>query len=157
MNRPLVRPRRLLRHELYSLASVLAIPIAFLVVFPTEAIAFRPSPDREAEPASCAFVTLSDDEIAQAVSDARAAWRVGTEGVRKLRVDLSVETMPEEPHSTVMSADEREPVPRATRLHYDAPPFPPTLAAPRPDRIAQERKSLDDALPFPRADLLKLD
>ncbi len=151
------KPRRPLRYELYSLASVAAIPVALFLIFPFEAVGFRAAPDGVPSPASCAFVALTEEEAARAVSNARAAWRVNAEGVRSLHADLSVAAMPEEPHGAVMTAAEREPLPRPRIVSYEADPLPPTMAADAPGRIPAEEASPDDGLAFPRTDLLKLD
>ncbi len=158
MNSVRLKPRRPLRYELYSLASVLAIPVALCFIFPVEAIGFRAAPDPAVgAPASCAFVVLTEEEAARAVSDARAAWRVDAAGVRRLRVDLSVVTMPEEPHGAVMKATERERIPPPRILSPTTEPLPPTRAAERPEKISAPDDSSDDGFAFPRKDLLKLD
>ncbi len=158
MSEVLIRPRRPLRQEIYSLAAVLAIPVALICIFPLEVFNIRVCPDKQSPSASCAFVVLSDEEAARALSNARAAWRVDADGVRSLRVDLSVETMPDEPHVTVMHEVEREHFSREQHLQYQANLLPPTQAAQDPLTIKPE--SLQAPVmqeTFSRDDLLKLD
>lgn len=150
------RPRRQLRHELYSLASVLAIPAAVAFVFPYEAVNFEPSADPARDEARCSFVELTEGDEAAAMSSARAAWKVGASVVRSLRADLSVAAMPEESAKPVMDVSERTRVAGAAAVGYDAPPMPRTMAAPAPKRIPADADA-GDGRAFPRVELLDLD
>ncbi len=156
MNAVRARPRRPLRYELYSLAAVLAVPVAVALAFPHEAIGFRPAPDAAPAAGLCAFVSLTEEESARAVANARTAWKVGAENVRRLHADLSVSAMPEEPHGAVMRESERARVPPPRPVAYDEMPLPATLSAPPPGRIAREEPDPDAGLTFSRKELLKL-
>lgn len=156
MSRDLLRPKRPLRYELYSLVAVLSVPVALLLAFPRAAVGFKAAPDVPRHPAGCAFVVLSEEEEQTALSNARAAWKVNAEGVRSLRADLSVEAMPDEAPHAVMSLDERTRAPQAKPLAYGISPMPPSLAAPRPVRISAPTDA-DEGLAFPRKQLLNID
>ncbi len=157
MKRPTIKPRRPLRNDLYSLVVVLALPVVLGLIFPFEATSFRPSDDAPDRPSSCAFITLSDDEAARVMANARTAWRVTGEGVRGLRVDLSVETMPDEPHGATMRITERMPLPTPNIQAPGIEPLPPTKAAPAATKIPSLPESTDVPSAFSRQELLKLD
>lgn len=153
------KPRRSLRNELFSLAAVLSVPAAIVAVFPHGAIGFVAEEGPGPSVATCAFVTLTEDQVASATENAHAAWRVSTEGVRRLRSDLSVTTLPEERPSAVMDIASRTPLASPAREAYTTVPMPPTLAAPKPVRIEKgkaERSPAADAV-FLRSELLSLD
>jgi len=150
------RPRRQLRHELYSLASVLAIPAAISLVFPYEAVKFEPAGGAARHKARCSFVELTEGDEAAALASARAAWKVGASSVRSLRADLSVAAMPEESAMPVMDVSERTRAAPAGAVGYDAPPMPRTMAAPAPRRISAEGGA-DDLSAFPRDEMMALE
>lgn len=153
------KPRRSVRNELVSLAAILSVPAAIIVAFPHGAVGFTPEPDPAPSAATCAFVKLTEDQIASATENAHAAWRVSAEGVRRLRWDLSVTTLPEERPSAVMDIASRTPLAAPARDAYSAVPMPPTLAAPKPPRIKPPkdvRAAASDTV-FPRSELLSLD
>lgn len=157
LTRDLVKPKRQWRYELYSLAAVLAVPLAVLFVFPYEAVGFTAAADEPPRTASCAFVTLTEDEESAALSAARAAWKVSAEGVRRMRADLSVDAMPEEVPRAVMDVSERTRAARASSVAYDELPMPSTRAAGAPVRIAAPAAGREDGLPFSRKELLNID
>ncbi len=150
------RPRRQLRHELYSLASVLAIPAAIALVFPYDAVEFEPAAGAPSDAARCSFVELTEGDEAAALASARAAWKVGASSVRSLRADLSVAAMPEEAARPVMDVSERARAAAAGKVGYDVPPMPRTMAAPSPRRIAADGGA-DDCSAFPRDEMMALE
>jgi hypothetical protein len=153
------KPRRSLRNELFSLVAVLSVPAAIVAVFPHGAVGFVAEEDPGPSAATCAFVKLTEDQVASATENAHAAWRVSAEGVRRLRSDLSVTTLPEERPCAVMDIASRTPLAAPGRESYATVPLPPTLAAPKPARIGKgkaERSPAADAV-FPRSELLSLD
>lgn len=151
-----VKPRRHLRHEIYSLLAVLALPAVFVTVFPFEAVGFRAAGARGRvvdAPASCAFVRLSAQEEHQALVASRSSWRVGTAEVRGMRAELAGSKLPD----NTLSAVEPRRRPRTVRtavVPYGAKLLPPTLAAPPPAPIEPERAAKERA--FPRSELLKI-
>jgi hypothetical protein len=150
------KPRRQLRHELYSLASVLAIPAAISLVFPYEAVNFEPEECGSGGMARCAFVELTEGDEAAALASARAAWKVGASSVRNLWADLTVAAMPEETPSPVMDVSERTRVAPAAVVKYDVPPMPRTMAAPAPGRISAGGGA-DGSSAFPRDEMMALE
>ncbi len=152
------KPHRPFRYELYTLIEVMAIPLALLLVFPYKVLSFQPQPELPAPSASCAFVTLSEDEAARLVSNARLAWEVSKKFSRGLWADLSISELPDEPATAVVGVEARTRTTAPEPLPYNDALLPPTQAAAAPQKLfATEEESADARQPFPRKDLLKLD
>ncbi len=152
------RPLRSLRHELYLLLEVMAIPISLALIFPYEILMFRPQVDSSPPLASCAFLTLADDEVARLVADARAAWRVSGGTAQGRWVTLSMEEIPEEAPRAVMSIGSRQRVSMPEPLTYTEATLPPSAAAGEPVKLAPSAaRTLADNLPFSRNELLNID
>ena len=153
------KPKRPLRNEIYSLAGVLALPLALLLAFPYCGIGYRSSADRPAPAPGCAFVTLTGEAERMALEATRSSWRMRSAGVRDLVTDLGVEAIPETVPSAVMDIGGRSRLAPAGSVESDLKPLPPSLAAPKAVRFVQPRPAADaDAtLAFPRRELLKID
>ena len=154
-----LKPKRPLRNEVYSLAGVLALPLALLFVFPYCGIGYRSVADRPAPVPGCAFVTLTEEEERTAVEATRSSWRMRNAGVRDLVTDLGVEAIPETVPGAVMDIGGRSRLPPAGSVESGLKPLPRTLAAPKAARLVQPKPAADaDAtLAFPRRELLKID
>ena len=150
-------PKRSLRHELLSIAPILALPVAILAVFPRDAVGFADAPaEREPGAPSCAIVELSPEAEARSVALVRSALSVNARSVRNLRADLSLSTVDEEVPEPVMDISDRARATfRPSRVRYDMLPMPPTVAAPEPAVLPPEPD--EDKPAFSREELLKLD
>ena len=148
------RPMRSLRHEVFALALMASVPVALALVFPYEAVSFRPSEGSGAPRAVCAFVTLGEDEERAALAAARTAWQVDSKSVAGLRIDLSSGDLPPAPVRTV---ELRSPVrgESAAAVPFEPEMLPPTFAAPAPRQIKPD--AYTNAPAFPREELLKID
>lgn len=151
------RPARHLRYEAYSLASILAIPVALALSFPRSAVAFSAAEGALPGEATCAFATLSEDDEREALAAARAAWKVSAEDVRSVRLDLSIDSVPEDAATSVSTIAERGRIAPAASVSLDEPALPPTLAAPPPAQIAADPGSGEDGVAFSRDELLRID
>lgn len=153
------RPRsaRPLSGELRSLALVLAAPALVAGVFPYSAVRFRAARTEPATAARCAFVTLTAADEEAAIEDARTSWKANAEGVRRMRADLSLAAIPDEPIRSVVTVEEREPCPPPRSLRSPLAPLPPTVAAPEPERLPPETRREKGAAAFSRREMLKLD
>lgn len=158
MSEQLARPRRPLRYEIYSLVAVMAIPLALALCFPYSAIGFDPTPEPAPRRAACAFVTLSSDAETDILAEARAAWKVSSARVRRMRADLSLSDLPDDDARAVADIVDRRRYPLPGPVRFDVTPLPPTLAAPPPEKIAADPAAAEDeTLAFPRKELLKID
>ena len=101
MTKAVARPMRGIRHEVFTLALVASVPVALALVFPYDALGFRPAPCAGAAQASCAFVSLVAAEERAVLAAARTAWQVDSKSVTGLRLDLSAGDLPPSPSSKV--------------------------------------------------------
>lgn len=151
------RPKRRIRHEVYSLLAVLAVPLAVAFVFPYQALSWKAQPDVSQSRAPCAFVHLSADERENAIAAARSAIRTTPDQMRSLRADLSMAAVPDEDLSAVSDVSAR------ARLDYDRPErfqtpvFPSSFAAPPPVRLGRDAKPDAASSAFTRNDMLKFE
>lgn len=146
-----------IRHELATLATVLAVPAALALVFPYGAIGFRPASRAEASRSSAAFVEMTMEEQEAAMRAAKTSWQVDSGNARRLRADLSVGVLPEDVSPISLDAvigPSRSAVPV---VPYGPEAHPRSLAAPAARRIANDVKPEAAPPAFPKEDLLKLD
>ena len=152
------RPRRRsLRSELLPLAAVLSLAFAMYVVVPHAAVVFSP---KAAAPrpstSACAWISLSPEEEAKALSVARSAWQVDPASVRRLRARLLTSNLPLETQLPVLRVADRLRTDSRRDVGYAPSVLPPTLAAPAARAIPMAASS-GPLLAFPREELLKLD
>ncbi len=151
------KPLRRVRHEIFALSLVAAVPLAIVFAFPLDAFSFRARQKGDDVRPSCAFVTLTDEEERAALSTARTSWQVDARGVKHMRVDISTSDLPPAPVRPVIAT--RPPRRAAIEVpEYVPDALPPTVAAP----AAVQMKAEADASPsakaaFSREELLKID
>lgn len=150
------RPKRHIRHEIYSLAAVMLPPVILAFVFPYAAVLFRPSQVTQMQTSSCAFVSLSDEETDAAIAAARSAIKTSSENSRRLLADLSLSSIPEELSIAVADISQRTGIGSPACAPYNSAMMPPSCAAAKPDRIDAASGEAPASLPFPRDELLKL-
>ena len=148
---------RKLRSELMSILTVLAVTVAVALTFPFGAVGFRPRPDRARPRSSAAFVVMSADEQATAMRAAKTSWQVDAGGVRRLRVDLSVGELPEDPAASSMDIGVRPSRSVVPTVGYQPSAYPLTQAAAPCAGISRAEAEPVREPPFPKAELLKLD
>lgn len=153
------KPRRHLRHELYSLMAVMCAPVAVLALFPYQAIGWKPADVMTGARSKCAFVKLSPSEAAKAVAGARSAMMTqpGASGALFLRADLSMPEM-DEMTLSVSGVEVRSGAPAPAHIAYRDVPLPKSLAALKPATFPASKD--DDAAvakkTFSRDELLKI-
>ena len=155
MTNVVARPMRSIRHEALALVLMASVPVALALVFPYEALGFRPSRGAGASRATCAFVTLGEAEERAALAVARTAWQVDSKSVARLRLELSSGDLPPAPVRTV---DLCRPVrgESSATVPFEPDMLPPTFAAPSPRKIEPDIDASADAPAFSRKELLKL-
>jgi hypothetical protein len=159
MNARTYRPRRSLRIEVVQLAASMALPAAILYVFPYNALApVQPTAPREAKSAArCAFVTLDQDQERRVMAAAKSAWQVSAEGVRRLRLDMFAEEIPDAMPGPVAEISTRTRTARSAPVPRFASEPPTDLRAPQPGTIPPERDGPAPRPAFAREELLRLD
>jgi hypothetical protein len=153
MTKVVAKPMRSIRREAFALALMASVPVALALVFPYDALGFRPPRDAAASRTTCAFVALDADEERAALAAARSAWQVDSKSVAGLRIDLSSGDLPPAPVRTV---ELRRPVrgESAAAVPFEPEMLPPTFAAPSPRQIKPD--AYTNAPAFPREELLNI-
>lgn len=143
-----------LRYETSSLLMVLAVPAAIALAFPYDALRFVPAPESRRAP-SAAFVTLTPAQEQAALKAAKTAWQGNAEGVRRMRIDMTLGDLPADDRREAIAVSVEPTLAIPPPIAYGLPPDPRTQAAPAPREIGA---AAPDARPpaFSKEDLLKL-
>ena len=142
------------RSELATLASVLAVPTALALVFPYEALDFKAVERKPAAEAVFSFVRLSPEVQRRAFKAARTSWRAA-EDVRRMRVPLSVETLPNDDNRPMGAETLRPAQTEVPPVSCGRVPYAPSFAAPVPERISSDSRPTMAPV-FSRKELLEL-
>ena len=143
--------------DLTSFLTVLTVTAAVALAFPYGAVGFRPAPDAGRPQASAAFVVMSADEQATAMRAAKTSWQVDAGGVRRLRVDLSVGELPEDPAASSMDIGVRPSRSAVPPTGYRPAAYPRSFAAPPAAALPKTAGETARELPFAKSELLKID
>ena len=152
------KPKRHLRHEIYSLVLVLSTPLAVLSVLPYAALSIQPEKQESSSPPGrpfCSFVVLSDKQADAAVQAARSAIKTAREGISRMRANLSLSEIPEET-GCVSDPSERQGVAQITDVPYDVLPLPESCAASQPFKIPFDASSTNLPSAFSREEMLEI-
>jgi len=160
MNGRSYRPRRSLRIEIGQLAAALALPAAIFYTFPYKALA--PSARAAADAvgprrSTCAFVTLAQDEEKSVLAASKSAWQISTEGVRRLRLDMFAEEIPEAVIDPVADISIRTRIDRSAPLPEISVMIPTDMRAPQPESIAPAKGEDAPSMAFPKEEMLRLE
>ena len=151
------KPKRHLRHEIYSLGLVMLAPALVLLAFPFNAIEWKAQSNENTTPASCAFVSLSADETDEAIESARSSIKTANDSSRLWEIDFSLDIFDDAPHGGVSDISSRlKPAP-ASPAKCDILPLPRTLAAPSPVKIQSDTPIPAPKPAFSREELLDID
>lgn len=148
---------RSLSRELMSVLTVVALSVAVVLVFPFDAVGFRPQRAPVSQSASAAFVSMTAEEQVAAMRSARTAWQVDSVGVRRLRADLSVGELPEDPSTSSLKVGLKPVRVGLQPVGYGLQAYPCTQAAPAAAPIAKPKDEPETRPAFSREELLKLD
>jgi hypothetical protein len=145
-----------LAYEVFTLIAVFSLPTAFLFSFPASSVRFRANPVRQRQPFTCAFINLTPEQSAAAISATRTSWMVEERDARRMKGRLHIGELPvmDPPVAPYISVSASE----AGRAVYDFPSLPPTLGAGEPERIAgdSEEKKPERPQTFSREEMLEL-
>ena len=146
---------RSLGSELATVVTVLSIPAGIALVLPYEAFEFKAMTRTEQTAPVAAFVRLSPEQETRAMLAAKTSWQ-DDGSARRQRADIYFAELPEESFPSVMPDRERRRDVRAPIVSCEITPFLPSRRAAPPVRIVPDAK-VEDPLPFPREELLKID
>lgn len=156
MRSVVLRPRRRLRHEILSLVPLGVLIAALVAVFPFKTVVGERGgkSGRRVSSPSCVYVELTEEQESRAMDVIRGVFSTDKGGIRDLRADLSLSTIPERPARVVFDIRGSVRPREMTRPDLEILSLPSTLEAPGPETIpAAEPPPPDPA--FPREDLLK--
>lgn len=142
------------RGDLVSVLAVLAVPLGLAAVFPREAIGFSAADERpRGRESSVSIVFLDSSSFARAMRSTRIlAKHEGGGGVAD--ANLLPSELPGANMAPMIPMDVHGRPKEPAVVECGVPPFLPSRRAPAPVRIAGGGD--EDALPFPRSELLKL-
>lgn len=151
-----LRPRKRIRHELMSLVPLTALTAALVLAFPFKLFTSErraPHATRHDVP-SCVYIELTAEEESRAMDAIRSAFATDAGGIRDLRADLSLSTIPERPTPVVLGFDDRKRPGELRAPALEILVLPKTYAAPEPGVIqAAEPPAARPA--FSKEELLK--
>ena len=147
-----------LRSALVSAVMVSLTVAAVALSFPYCALKFRPRPDKAAQPAFAAFVTLSPAEEAAAMKAAKSSWNAEAGAVRHLRAELFVSELPKGRDEPALDIADRASRQTPSPIPPGLSPFLPSQAAPPPKMIEADKPGRKDgpSPAFGREELLRM-
>ena len=152
------RSRRSVRSEILPIAVVLAIPLVLVWIFPYAALSplakQETSGTGQARP-FCAIVELNAEEEAMALAAARTAWHVNSEGVKRLRIEMFADDLPDDASGPVVEIDQRTRTRGGRVIPYKPVFLPSDFRAPEPVVLAKPEAPAKPQ-PFPKEEMLKL-
>ena len=152
------RSRRSVRSEILPIAVVLAIPLLLAWIFPYSALSpLARQTDGAMGPTRpfYAIVALNADEEAMALAAARTAWHVNSEGVKRLRIEMFADDLPEDASGPVVEIDQRTRARGSNAIPYKPVFLPSDFRAPAPV-VLPKPENPPKPQPFPKEELLKL-
>ena len=143
---------RRLRHELTMLAIVLTVPLLLALMFPFEAVDFKPSAPVSAKKPVCAFVSVDAAGQAKIFAAAKSAWRLGR-GSAGQEAAFSLGELPDMPSAAALRAAGISAAIRGPEYRDDF--LPPSAGAPAPQKLAPSGETPQVA--FSREEMLEMD
>ena len=150
-----IRSARRLRSEFFPLSIAFATSLILAAVFPYGALSpLAPSSGTAGvAEASCAFVSLTDDEMSKALAAARTSWHVNSDSLAGQRLEM-FEELPEAVQGAVVDIDMGNAPRRGQPPGYKADAVPTDMRAPLPPALPSVPPSAPKPA-FSREDLLK--
>ena len=102
-----IKPQRRLRYEMLSLVPLAVLTAALFFAFPYKVLSMKKS-DVEFSLPCCAYVELTGDQELEVMKKIHSAISTDVVGVRDLRADLSISTIPERPSETIVRIESRK-------------------------------------------------
>lgn len=134
---------------------VASVPAVLMSIFPYKAIGFRAEKRAETRRTGmCRFVKLTAEEETDALNAARAAWATDASNLRRIRLELMGEELPDYGGGELLGYE--SPTERRERVRFVPEMLPESLGAGEPAAIKAEEKQPEPALAFPREEMLKL-
>ena len=149
-----IKPQRRFRYEMLSLVPLAVLIAALFFAFPYKVLSMKKS-DVEFSLPCCAYVELTGDQELEVMKKIHSAISTDVVGVRDLRADLSISTIPERPSETIVRIESRKSPVEISRPELELSSVPYTLAAPEPVELTPSEEP-EGAKTFSKEEMLKL-
>ena len=135
------------------------VPLAVLIAavffaFPYKVLRMKHVDVKFSKPC-CAYVELTGDQELEVMKKIHSAISTDVVGVRDLRADLSISTIPERPSETIVKIESRRSLGDVSRLELELSSVPSTFAAPEPVELAPVEVQEGEKT-FSKEEMLKL-
>lgn len=146
------------RSEVLTVSMVMTVPLGIALAFPYRAACFVARTDRvDSDTAFAAFVKLSGEDEAKALSFAKFSWQNENAASRGKPVDLFVGDLPEDDSaSPVLGIDSRPHGERPAVQESVMPPFRPSRAMGEQKKLPVGERVAEEPF-FSKDELLRLD
>ena len=149
-----IKPQRRLRYEMLSLVPLAVLIAALFFAFPYKVLSLKRTEVGFSLPC-CAYVELTEDQELEVMKKIHSAISTDVVGVRDLRADLSISTIPERPSETIVRIESRKSPVEISRPELELSSVPSTLAAPEPVELTPSEDP-EGVKTFSKEEMLKL-
>lgn len=149
-----LKPQKRLRYEMLSLVPLVILIIAILLIFPYKVLAKKNVSKLFFAP-TCTYIELTQEQESLVMEKLRSVILTDSMGVRDLRADLSLSTIPENPPVTIVEFDKCRFPGEMSDPKIKLSLIPITLAFPEPTEILGD-KILEQKPTFSKEEMLKL-
>lgn len=149
-----LKPQKRLRYEMLSLVPLVILIIAILLIFPYKVLAKKNVSKLVFAP-TCTYIELTQEQESLVMEKLRSVILTDSMGVRDLRADLSLSTIPENPPVTIVEFDKCRFPGEMSDPKIKLSLIPITLASPEPTEILGD-KILEQKPTFSKEEMLKL-
>lgn len=137
-----------------SLVPLAVLTAALFFAFPYKVLSMKKS-DVEFSLPCCAYVELTGDQELEVMKKIHSAISTDVVGVRDLRADLSISTIPERPSETIVRIESRKSPADISRPEFELSSVPSTFAAPEPVELTPSKEP-EGVKTFSKEEMLKL-
>lgn len=145
---------RSVKSEVLGVALVGVLPVLIFASLPYSAVSFRASAPKTSRPFA-AFITLTDEQEADAIAAARSAWQIDKSLSRRQHRRLPLGELPQEEQGFRISLSTGRPADEPANESYRPVPWLPTSAADRPVKFAPTPSAKREPV-FSREEMLQL-
>lgn len=149
-----LKPQKRLRYEMLSLVPLVILIIAILLIFPYKVLA-KKNVSKLVYAPTCTYIELTQEQESLVMEKLRSVILTDSMGVRDLRADLSLSTIPENPPVTIVEFDKCRFPGEMSDPKIKLSLIPITLASPEPTEILGD-KILEQKPTFSKEEMLKL-
>lgn len=154
MNAIKLKPQKRLRYEMLSLVPLVILIIAISLIFPYKVLV-KKNASRLFNAPTCTYIELTKDQESLVMEKLRSVILTDSIGVRDLRADLTLSTIPENPPVSIVDFSKCRFPGEMSDPKIKLSLIPITLASPEPTEILSD-KILEQKPTFSKEEMLKL-